>query len=194
MPNQPSDTWYCNKCGSVNIDWYDHCPVCNFGTRYGSDGSDGTQSSSHRDSDTLPSLSPHPVWSSTSSITSDTSFGSFTSYGGHNFVLQETIELFSHDRVTRQLLSKATQIGIASDRIERRLRRLLKRLGADLQTESATVEQRRIGKFIAIKSRSIASETLKGMDGFESAPRGPPRRQIETIAEVVESSSEEDTE
>ncbi|KZM26809.1 hypothetical protein ST47_g2048 [Ascochyta rabiei] len=31
--NQPADTWYCNECGELNMNWYDVCPVCDRGVR-----------------------------------------------------------------------------------------------------------------------------------------------------------------
>ncbi|KAJ4345655.1 uncharacterized protein N0V89_011789 [Didymosphaeria variabile] len=105
-----------------------------------------------------------------------------------NSILQEIVELLLNDGVTQPLLSKASQIGIASERIERQLRALLKDLGADLKTESETVEERRIAKFIALNSRPVALAVVKSIEGFEDAARDVQGK------ERVEDSSEEDTE
>ena len=136
---------------------------------------------SPRETDYSEDSSQDGFWSDTSSISSATSFGPLDVYGGQDFVLQEYTELILSDAVVKLLLLESMVGGLDTSQLQTRLRNLLKQLGADLRRESSTLEQRRMAKFISLKSNAAAGLTVR-------------RILNDNHTKHTESSSEDDTE
>lgn len=102
-----------------------------------------------------------------------------------------------------------TERVITGDQLERKIRRLLKQMAISLRHEASNLEQRRIAKFIALKSRAAAAalhrkaddaliQLIPARDGKSSLkPRhkqtDTQRSRGQTDLQIYESSSEDDT-
>lgn len=173
-------SWTCATCGTCNSQLTpDFCPACGsyrddgYGHGGGSGGYSSDNNRQQRQRESLSSggargaegiedpengdyfINDESIWSEAGSITTATSLPPGEA---NDMVLQELVTLLWGNQSVHNLFIRALEGNrVSADQLERKFRRLLKRMASSLRDEAKDLEQRRASKLVAISSRAVSS-------------------------------------